>query len=97
LRFRPFQLLWGQRNPTSRTTAELAARQMQAQVFAADIRSRAGALMGADAKVAGYLTKCSCQRRHFPPFIDKPAYRPESTKTIQLAGFEAKQVPFASK
>jgi hypothetical protein len=47
---------------------------MQAQVFAADIRSRAGALMGADAKVAGDLTKCSCQLRHFPPFIDKPAY-----------------------
>ncbi|MGB7871454.1 MAG: hypothetical protein WBM01_24850 [Mycobacterium sp.] len=31
---------------TSRTTAELAARQAQAQVFAADIRGRAGALVG---------------------------------------------------
>lgn len=30
---------------TSRITAELAARQAQAQVFAADIRSRAGALL----------------------------------------------------
>ena len=41
---------------TSRTTAELAARQAQAQVFAADIRSRAGALVGADNEVAGNLT-----------------------------------------
>jgi hypothetical protein len=41
---------------TSRTTAELAARQAQAQVFAADLRSRAGALIGADNEVAGNLT-----------------------------------------
>jgi hypothetical protein len=40
----------------SRTTAELAARQAQAQVFAADIRSRAGALVVADTEVAGSLT-----------------------------------------
>jgi hypothetical protein len=40
----------------SRTTAELAARQAQAQVFAADIRSRAGALVVADTEVAGNLT-----------------------------------------
>jgi hypothetical protein len=43
---------------TSRTTAQLAARQAQAQaqVFAADIRSRAGALIGADNEIAGNLT-----------------------------------------
>jgi len=52
--------------------------------------------MGADAKVAGDLTKCSCQRRHFP-FYRQLAYQPESTKTIQLAGFGAKQVPFRFK
>ena len=44
---------------TSRTTAELAARQAQAQVFAADIRSRAGALVAADTKVAGHLTSAA--------------------------------------
>jgi hypothetical protein len=44
---------------TSRTTAELAARQAQAQVFAADIRSRAGALVGADTAVASNLTTAS--------------------------------------
>jgi hypothetical protein len=41
---------------TSRTTAELAVRRAQAQVFAADIRSRAGALVVADTEVAGKLT-----------------------------------------
>jgi hypothetical protein len=41
---------------TSRTTAELAVRQAKAQVFAADIRSRAGALVVADTEVAGNLT-----------------------------------------
>ena len=35
---------------------ERAARQAQAQVFAADIRSRAGALVGADTEVAGNLS-----------------------------------------
>jgi hypothetical protein len=41
---------------TSRTTAELAAREAQAQVLATDIRSRAGALVGADTDVAADLT-----------------------------------------
>jgi hypothetical protein len=44
---------------TSRTTAELAARQAQAQVLAADIRSRASALIGADTKVARDLTSAA--------------------------------------
>jgi hypothetical protein len=39
-----------------RTAAELAARQAQAQVFAADIRSRAAALVAADTSVAGDLS-----------------------------------------
>src|SRR5271156_514891 len=41
---------------TSGTAAELAARQAQAQIFVADIRSRAGALVGADTSVAGDLS-----------------------------------------
>jgi hypothetical protein len=41
---------------TSRSAAERAARQAQAQVFAADIRERAAALVGADTEVAGNLT-----------------------------------------
>ena len=41
---------------TSHTTAELAARQAQAQVFAADIRQHAAALIAADNEVAGNLT-----------------------------------------
>ncbi len=36
--------------------AELAARQAQAQAFAADIRERATSLIGADTDVAGNLT-----------------------------------------
>jgi hypothetical protein len=44
---------------TSRTAAELAARQAQAQVFAADIRGRAGALVGADTSVAGDLSSAA--------------------------------------
>ena len=59
---------------TSRTTAELAARQAQAQVFAADIRSRAGALVGADTEVAGNLTATAagvgntpCENRPISP------------------------------
>jgi hypothetical protein len=39
-----------------RTAAELAARQAQAQAFAADIRGRAGALVGADTAVAADLS-----------------------------------------
>jgi hypothetical protein len=41
---------------TCRDATELAARQSQAQVFTADIRARAGALIGADTEVAGNLT-----------------------------------------
>jgi hypothetical protein len=44
---------------TSRTAAELAARQAQAQVFAADIRGRAVALVGADTSVAGDLSSAA--------------------------------------
>jgi len=44
---------------TSRTAAELAARQAQAQVFAADIRGRAGALVGADTTVAADLSSAA--------------------------------------
>ena len=44
---------------TSRTAAELAARQAQAQVFAADIRGRAGALVGADTAVAADLSSAA--------------------------------------
>jgi hypothetical protein len=44
---------------TSRTAAELAARQAQAQIFAADIRGRAGALVGADTSVAGDLSSAA--------------------------------------
>jgi hypothetical protein len=44
---------------TSRTAAELAARQAQAQVFAADIRRRATALVGADTTVAGDLSSAA--------------------------------------
>jgi hypothetical protein len=44
---------------TSRTAAELAARQAQAQVFAADIRSRAGALVGADTTAASDLSSAA--------------------------------------
>jgi hypothetical protein len=77
---------------TSRTTAELAARQAQAQVFAADIRSRAGALIGADTEVAGNLTAAAAGVGT-TPFIEKPAYQPERNGTIQLAGFGAKQDP----
>jgi hypothetical protein len=40
----------------SGNVAELAARQAQAQAFAADIRQRATQLIGADANVAGNLT-----------------------------------------
>jgi hypothetical protein len=43
----------------SRTAAELAARQAQAQVFAADIRGRTGALVGADTSVAGDLSSAA--------------------------------------
>lgn len=43
----------------SRTPAELATRQAQAQAFAADIRSRAGALVGADTEAAANLTTTS--------------------------------------
>jgi hypothetical protein len=43
----------------SRTAAELAARQAQAQVFAADIRARAGALVTADTSVAGDLSSAA--------------------------------------
>jgi hypothetical protein len=44
---------------TSRTAAELAARQARAQVFAADIRGLAGALVGADTTVAGDLSSAA--------------------------------------
>ena len=44
---------------TSRTAAELAARQAQAQVFAADIRGRAGALVGGDTTVAADLSSAA--------------------------------------
>jgi hypothetical protein len=44
---------------TSRTAAELAARQAQAQVFAADIRGRVGALVGADTTVAADLSSAA--------------------------------------
>jgi hypothetical protein len=44
---------------TSRTAAELAARQGQAQVFAADIGGRAGALLGADTTVATDLSSAA--------------------------------------
>lgn len=44
---------------TSRSAAELVARQAQAQVFAADIRGRAGALVGADTSVAGDLSSAA--------------------------------------
>jgi hypothetical protein len=60
---------------TSRTTAELAARQAQAQIFAADIGSRAGALVGADTEVAGNLTAAAAGVGN-TPFIEKPSYKP---------------------
>jgi hypothetical protein len=63
---------------TSRTTAELAARQAQAQVFAADIRSRAGALVGADTEVAGNLTAAAAGVGT-TPFIEKPPISPKAT------------------
>jgi hypothetical protein len=44
---------------TSHTTTELVAREAQAQVFAADLRSRADALIGADTEVAGNLTSAA--------------------------------------
>jgi hypothetical protein len=44
---------------TSCTPAELAARQAQAQVFAADVRGRAGALVGADTTVAADLSSAA--------------------------------------
>jgi hypothetical protein len=44
---------------TSRTAAELAARQAQAQVFAADIRGRAGVLVGGDTTVAADLSSAA--------------------------------------
>jgi hypothetical protein len=74
---------------TSRTTAELAARQAQAQVFAADIRSRAGALIGADNEAAGNLTATAAGVGD----TAKPTYKPENHGTIQLAGFGAKRDP----
>src|SRR5271156_1112247 len=77
---------------TSRTTCELAARQAQAQVFAADIRSRAGALIGADTEVAGNLTGAAAGVGN-APLAEKPTYKPENHGTIQLAGFGAKQDP----
>lgn len=43
-------------SPTSSTSAEQAARQAQAQAFAADIRLRAEQLDGTESKVAGQLT-----------------------------------------
>jgi hypothetical protein len=67
---------------TSRTTAELAARQAQAQVFAADIRSRAGALVGADTKVAGDLTSAAASVGT-TAFIDKPAYQPKARPPVR--------------
>ena len=76
----------------SRTTAELAARQAQAQVFAADIRSRAGALIGTDNEVAGNLTGAAAGVGN-APLTEKPTYKPECNGTIQLAGFGAKQDP----
>lgn len=76
---------------TSRTTAELAARQAEAQVFAADIRSRAGARVGADTKVAGDLTSAAASVGT-TPFIDKPAYQPQGATAgegkIQLTDFK---------
>ena len=77
---------------TSRTTGELAARQAQAQVFAADIRSRAGALIGADNEVAGNLTGAAAGVGN-APLTEKPTYKPKCNGTIQLAGFGAKQDP----
>jgi hypothetical protein len=65
---------------------------MQAQVFATDIRSRAGALVGADTEVAGNLTASAAGIGN-TPFSEKPTYKPESNGTIQLAGFGAKQDP----
>jgi hypothetical protein len=56
---------------TSRTSAELAARQAQAQVFAADIRSRAGALVGADTEAASNLTTASAGVGN-PTFAHRP-------------------------
>ena len=44
---------------TSRTAVELAARQAQAQVFSADIRARAGALVEADTAVAADLSSAA--------------------------------------
>jgi hypothetical protein len=44
---------------TSRTAAELAARQAQAQALAADIRGRAAALVGADTTVAADLSSAA--------------------------------------
>ncbi|BCO37436.1 hypothetical protein BMW24_013830 [Mycobacterium heckeshornense] len=43
----------------SRTAAELAARQAQAQQFAADLRSRAAELVGVDHEVAGNLANAA--------------------------------------
>jgi hypothetical protein len=44
---------------SSRTAAERAARQAQAQVFAADIRQRAAQLVGSDHEVAGNLANAA--------------------------------------
>jgi hypothetical protein len=77
---------------TSRTTAELAARQAQAQVFAADIRSGVGTLIGADNEIAGNLTATAAGVGNTPT-IEKPTYKPESNGTIQLVGHGFKQDP----
>ena len=70
---------------TSRTAAEQAARQAQAQAFAGDIRLRAGQLDEAEAEVAGQLTATTAglPMPASPPPAPRPATGPGSVACQQ--------------
>lgn len=75
---------------TSRDAVTQAARQAQAQAFAADIRSRAAELVGVDNEVGGNLTAAAGDVGD-TTFTEKPIHTPGKDGTIQLVGFGAKQ------
>jgi hypothetical protein len=77
---------------TSRNAAEQAARQAQAQAFAADIRQRAAALVGLDHEVAGNITAAAGDVGD-TTFTEKPVIYDGKKGTIQLVGHGFKQDP----
>jgi hypothetical protein len=69
-----------------RNSAVRAARQAQAQAFAADIRRRAIELAALDAEVAANITAAAGD-------VGIPAFATSGTGKIQTTGFEAKEDP----